>query len=108
MDARSRHALELLYRAPSARTHKPALVFVHGAYVGAWCWDVHFLRYFAARGFPAYALSLRGHGSSGCDGDYAALGIDDYVDDVARTVEEVEAPLILIGHSMGALVVRRF
>ena len=107
MDVRSDHALELIHRAPSGRPRGPALLFVHGAYVGAWCWDVHFLPYLAKRGYPSYAASLRGHGSSGCDVDYALLGIDDYVDDVERTCERIEGPLILVGHSMGALVVRR-
>ena len=107
MDARSNHALELIHRAPSGRPRGPALLFVHGAYVGAWCWDVHFLPYLAGRGYPSYAASLRGHGSSGCDVDYALLGIDDYVDDVERACERIEGPLVLVGHSMGALVVRR-
>ena len=31
---------------------------------GAWCWDAHFLGYFASHGFDAYAVNLRGHGNS--------------------------------------------
>ena len=107
IDAPSIHSLELIHRAPSGCIGGPALLFVHGAYVGAWCWDVYFLRYLADRGHPSSALSLRGHGSSGCDIDYSLLGIDDYVDDVERACDRIEGPLILVGHSMGALVVRR-
>jgi len=100
-------SLELIHRAPTKRTRKPALLFVHGAYVGAWCWDVHFLRYLAGCGFPSYALSLRGHGASGCDREFSMLGIDDYVDDVERIVAILGEVPVLIGHSMGGLVVAR-
>ncbi len=40
--------LEVLHRKP-ARDRKrkaPPLVFIHGAYAGAWCWDEHFLPWF--------------------------------------------------------------
>ena len=108
MDTRTGYSLELLRRVPSKPTRKPALLFVHGAYIGAWCWDVYFLRYFAERGFPSYAVSLRGHGASECEADYATLGIDDYAQDVERTVAALDTPLVLIGHSMGGLVVTRY
>ena len=100
-------SLELIHRTPSKRMRKPALLFVHGAYVGAWCWDVHFLRYLAECGFPSYALSLRGHGASGCDREFSMLGIDDYVADVERVVAYARRVPVLIGHSMGGLVVAR-
>jgi pimeloyl-ACP methyl ester carboxylesterase len=104
---RAMHKLELICRSPPRRTRKPALVFVHGAYVGAWCWDVHFLAYFARSGYASYALSLRGHGASGCDGAYSAQGLDAYVEDVESVLARIDEPLVLIGHSMGGLVVSR-
>ena len=73
MDNRIGCSLELLRRVPSKPTRRPALLFVHGAYVGAWCWDVHFLRHFAARGFPSYALSLRGMGRAHAKGTTRAF-----------------------------------
>ena len=42
--------------------HPAPLVFVHGAWHGAWCWDEHFLGHFAAKGYRAIALDLRGYG----------------------------------------------
>jgi hypothetical protein len=42
--------------SPSARP----LLFVHGGWHGAWCWD-NFLNYFADAGYRAVALSLRRH-----------------------------------------------
>lgn len=101
-------ALEILRRQPSGEAPRTPLLFLHGAYVGAWCWDEHFLPWFAERGFPCYALSLRGHGASGGRERLHDFGIGDYVDDLAHAVAEVGQPPVLIGHSMGALVVQKY
>lgn len=42
----------------------PPLLFVHGSLHASWCWEAHFLRFFAERGYPSHAVSLRGHGNS--------------------------------------------
>src|SRR5476649_2140141 len=59
-----RPRLEVLSRAPTTSRNAPPLLFVHGAWHGAWCWDEHFLGYFSKRGFSAHAVSLLGHGES--------------------------------------------
>jgi pimeloyl-ACP methyl ester carboxylesterase len=96
--------LELISRLPEVQTHETPLLFVHGAWHGAWYWDEHFLPYFAAHGYAAHALSLRGHGGSGgsCVGARAA----DYVTDVRRAVERLGQPPVLIGHSLGGFIVQ--
>lgn len=99
--------LELLHEAPSRPLDAPPLLFLHGAYVGAWCWQEHFLPWFAAQGFDAWALSLRGHGGSRTDRPRDTLSIDDYVDDVLRAQERLPAEPILIGHSMGGFVAQK-
>lgn len=101
-------ALEILQRHPAGDTPRTPLLFLHGAYVGAWCWDEHFLAWFAERGFPCYALSLRGHGASGGRERLHDFGIGDYVDDLAHAISEIGRPPVLIGHSMGALVVQKY
>ena len=101
-------ALEILQRQPAEATPRTPLLFLHGAYVGAWCWDEHFLPWFAAKGFPCYALSLRGHGASGGRERLHHFGIGDYVDDLSHAVSEIGRPPVLIGHSMGALVVQKY
>jgi alpha-beta hydrolase superfamily lysophospholipase len=35
------------------------ILFVHGSYHSAWCYAEHFMPYFAALGYDAYAVSLR-------------------------------------------------
>ena len=82
------------------------LLFVHGAWHGAWCWDEHFLGYFAEQGYQSIALSLRGHGSS--DGGWRWAGASGYVDDVAQVAQQFDHPPILIGHSMGGYVVQKY
>ena len=99
--------LELISHVPARPAHPTPLLFVHGAFVAAWCWDDHFLPYFAERGFAAHALSLRGHGGSAGAETLAATSIDDYETDVRRIAQHLGAPVVVIGHSMGGMVVQR-
>jgi len=99
--------LEVLFREPENASARPPLLFVHGAYVGAWCWEEHFLDWFAARGYAAHAVSLQGHGGSAGRERLDDFGLADYAQDVASIVARLPAPPILIGHSMGALVAQK-
>ena len=47
---------------PSARRNngKSPLVFIHGSFHAAWCWTEQYFPYFASRGYPCIAISLRG------------------------------------------------
>lgn len=99
--------IEVRSRQPARTTSKPPLLFVHGGYCDAWCWEPNFLPWFASRGYPSYALSLRGHGTSGGRESLFVAGLDDYVADVEHVAGTLAAPPVLIGHSMGAAVVER-
>ncbi len=83
---------------------RPPLLFVHGLGHAAWCWT-EWLHLAAEAGHPAYALSLRGHGESGGSLRSATLG--DYVDDVIHVAATLPRRAVLVGHSMGGLVVQR-
>jgi pimeloyl-ACP methyl ester carboxylesterase len=98
--------LEVLSRLPEQATGKPPLLFVHGAWLAAWCWEEHFLPHFAGLGYPAYAVSLRGHGAS--SGSLHWAGLSDYAADLADTIARLPAPPVLIGHSMGGGVVQKY
>lgn len=100
--------LEIISKYPVDSLHSTPLLFVHGAWHAAWCWDVHFLDYFAQHGFTAHAVSLRGHGNSEGHGNLRWTRIADYVEDVARTARQLPSPPIVIGHSMGGLVVLKY
>jgi non-heme chloroperoxidase len=101
-------ALEILECRPEVETTRPAVLFVHGAFAGAWIWGEHFLPHFAARGFPAYALSLRGHGRSRGRDALAWHSLADYVDDLEAAIDALADAPVLVGHSMGAAVVMKY
>ncbi len=81
---------------------RPGLLFVPGAYHGAWCY-AHYLDYFAAAGLACAALDVRGHGALPQDAGFAAVTIGDLGEDVVSALDALNAPTIVVGHSMGAL-----
>ncbi len=100
--------LEIITRRPAGTARPVPLLFVHGAFSGAWIWDAHFLPWFAAQGWEAHAVSLRGHGGSEGREQLHGFGLSDYIDDVlAAAAERCAVPPVLIGHSMGGIVVQR-
>jgi len=103
-----RPKLEVISAQPSAPRDAPPILFVHGAWHGAWCWGEHFLDYFSKNGFAAHAFSLRGHGSSEGKDRLRRVRLRDYVEDVAAVAESLPAPPILVGHSMGGFVVQKY
>jgi len=46
------------------RTARTPILFIHGAFGGAWIWTELFMPHAAKRGRPSAALSVRGHGRS--------------------------------------------
>ncbi|XWX03707.1 alpha/beta fold hydrolase [Aggregatilineales bacterium SYSU G02658] len=103
--------LEIVEQQPAAPSQRPPLLFVHGIMHGAWCWEEHFLPYFAQQGYPSYAVSLRGHGSSSLSGALRWVRVADYVADALTAAEQVAQASgrlpVLIGHSMGGLIVQK-
>ena len=85
-------------------TRKPPILFVHGLAHGAWIWRENWMPAAAERGFPVYAVSLRGHGDSGGRTKLGRTLLRHYVHDVMQTITELPQPPVLVGHSMGALV----
>jgi pimeloyl-ACP methyl ester carboxylesterase len=70
----------------------------------AWCWTEHWMPAAAARGFDTYAVDLRGHGDSA---PARRASLRDYAHDVLQSVAALPRQPVLVGHSMGALVVQR-
>ncbi len=100
--------LEIISRYPATTTRPVPLLFVHGSFTGAQVWDEFFLPYFAAQGYAAHAVSLRGHGASA--GQQGALwwSLADYVADLRQAVAMLPQPPVLIGHSLGGMVVQKY
>jgi len=90
--------LEVLSQSPQQRTHPTPLLFVHGAWHGAWCWQ-NFLPYFAGHGYETHALSLRGHGrSEGWEG-LRWHGVRGYIADLEQVIE-TDGPLAAPDHKL--------
>lgn len=102
--------LELLACRPDRGSGLPArgrpILFLHGAFSGAWVWAEHFLPWFASRGREVWALSLRGHGDS--EGRLGKATIEDFADDLDAAMQSFPAPPILVAHSMGGFVAMRW
>lgn len=100
--------LEIISKGSQRVIERPPLLFVHGAWHGAWCWDVHFLDYFAEQGYEAHAVSLRGHGQSEGLASLRWTRIADYVEDVVSAAKQLRCPPVVIGHSMGGFIVQKY
>ncbi|PKR51045.1 alpha/beta hydrolase [Thalassospira povalilytica] len=101
--------LEIFRRSPTGKPKsKHPLVFVHGAFTGAWCWNEHFLNWFADKGFETVSFSLRGHGGSGGRQLRSLASIDDYVEDLEEVVDTLGQTPVLIGHSMGGYIIQKY
>lgn len=100
--------LEVISRPPATPAHPTPLLFVHGAWHGAWCWAEYFLDYFAAQGYAAHAISLRGHGGSEGREHLRWTRLAQYVADVAQVAQSLPTPPVVIGHSMGGAVVQKY
>jgi len=99
--------LELISRSPGTSKHRHSILFVHGAYHAAWCWEEHFLDYFAKSGYFAYALNLRGHGNSERSRSQN-FSFNDYLEDLDQTIQELGQQIILVGHSLGGMLVQKY
>ena len=97
-----------IHRHPAKGSHKGALLFVHGAYSNSTHWEYNFIPFFQKHGYHCSALDLSGHGASEGHDRLDEFGIDDYAEDVAYALKEIGQPAIVVGHSMGALVLQRY
>jgi pimeloyl-ACP methyl ester carboxylesterase len=79
---------------------KPTVVLVHGAWHGAWCWDLVKVHLESA-GVDVIAVDLPGHGTS-CE-PLADLHGDAAV--VTSALDHLDRPAVLVGHSYGGAVV---
>jgi pimeloyl-ACP methyl ester carboxylesterase len=100
--------LEVIDKGSCSEAHPVPLLFVHGAWHAAWCWDEHFLDYFADKGYRALAVSLRGHGKSPAPKRMQTCSVADFVSDVDSVASSLPTRPVLIGHSMGGFVVQKY
>lgn len=85
----------------------PSILFVHGLWHGAWCYEEHFVPWFRGRGYEAVAITLRHHDSRHSPG-LRTTRVKDYVEDVAVAAARMSSPPVVVGHSMGGSVVQKY
>jgi len=100
--------LEIIKEEPACDARSTPILFVHGMSHAAWCWVEHILPYFAQNGYVSHALSLRGHGSSEGRKRLRWTSLAEYVSDVAQVVGQMERSPVLVGHSMGGMIVQKY
>lgn len=102
------NGLEVFISKPAeACEKKKPLLFVHGAYVGAWTWVDNYLPWFTEQGYCCYAVSLSGHGGSQRRKYIHMQTVDDYVDDVLSVIDWLDEVPVVIGHSLGGFVAQK-
>jgi pimeloyl-ACP methyl ester carboxylesterase len=96
--------LNVLHVQPERAT-RPAVLFVHGYFADASVWE-QWLPFFAARGFPAYAVNLRGRAGSMPGVELGRVSMNDFVHDASAVAAHLGTPAV-VGHSMGGLIAQR-
>jgi pimeloyl-ACP methyl ester carboxylesterase len=100
--------LEVIDKGCVSDSHRVPLLFIHGAWHAAWCWNEHFLSFFADKGYRALAVSLRGHGGSPTPRRLRDCSFADYVEDVNSVADSLPRGPVVIGHSMGGVIVQKY
>jgi pimeloyl-ACP methyl ester carboxylesterase len=77
-------------------------VLVHGSFHGAWCWE-KVVPLLEKGGHRAIALDLPGHGEDRTP--LPQLTLERYADKVCAAIAAERDPVVLVGHSMGGMVI---
>lgn len=97
-------ALEWIEARPEGQATGAPILFLHGAFGGAWMWNEIYLPFFARRGRHVAAVSLRAHGRSSGSEQLQRWSLVDFREDVERAIAEFPVPPIVVGHSLGGLL----
>jgi pimeloyl-ACP methyl ester carboxylesterase len=81
------------------------VVFVHGAFCGGWAFDT-FRQPFESAGFETHAPNLPHHERGADLEQLAHAGLKEYAASVSHYLHGLSAAPVLVGHSLGGLVVQ--
>src|SRR5207253_6821443 len=80
------------------------VVMIHGAFCGGWSF-AHWRAAYEAHGFSVHAPTLRHHDSEqDAPGSLAGVSIRDYCAELGALLDRLDAPPVIVGHSLGGLV----
>jgi pimeloyl-ACP methyl ester carboxylesterase len=77
-------------------------ILIHGSWHGGWCWD-KVKPLLEKEGHTVIAPDLPGHGQDKTP--IAEITLQRFVDRVCQVLDEQSEPVILVGHSMGGVVI---
>lgn len=78
------------------------MLFVHGAFGSPWMWHRHLMPHLAERGIDSVAIRLPGAGEAHLH--LPGPGLSDYVGALEDTARIMGRTVLVVGHSLGALV----
>jgi pimeloyl-ACP methyl ester carboxylesterase len=102
------------------KQQKPPILFLHGSFHGAWCWQEHYLPYFVEKGHPCVAFSWRGTGGTPAgEGVTKVKIVEDHCEDLQALLDALPSILgddddenrllpIVVSHSMGGIIVMKY
>lgn len=92
--------IERISYIPKNRRYQTPLVFQHGMWHGAWCWDL-WQGLLAGWGWESHAHSLPGHANSHPQRILPRCTLDYYLGFLKAEIDRFSEKPILMGHSMG-------
>jgi pimeloyl-ACP methyl ester carboxylesterase len=88
---------------PSKRAFRQLFVFEPGMFSGNLIFE-QACRWLGQRGCQSAVVTLKGHGSGLKIANLGTLSIDDYAHDLHQFIKLQNSEVVLIGHSMGAII----
>jgi pimeloyl-ACP methyl ester carboxylesterase len=92
--------IERIVYLPKVRRFATPLLFQHGMWHGAWCWQP-WQELFAAWGWESVAVSLPGHAGSPEQRPIRLCTLDYYLGFLKAEIDRLPTRPVLFGHSMG-------
>ncbi|MGE3319865.1 MAG: alpha/beta fold hydrolase [Candidatus Berkiella sp.] len=78
------------------------MILIHGSWHGAWCWE-KVIPLLEAAGHNVFALDLPCHGED--SRPRKGVTLETYVNCVEQLLQKLAVPSMLVGHSMGGIVI---
>lgn len=99
--------IERISFIPTERRHQTPLLFIHGMWHGAWCWE-GWQAQLADLGWESHAISLPGHAGSPVQRSLRWCTLQYYLGFVKREVDRLGRKPVLLGHSMGGALTQHY